>query len=184
VTVWSDLAELVPDAHAGAGAEVDVGGLAIFARLAAGIEKSNELAEQRRKERAIPGNGELGANALYPSSGNLILDLGSCPIGRVWQIRRIVIGGLKCTDTPTGSAFLFVQGNPPADLNTSGVVDSWPSFAQGAQGSTYGAHELWMEGGDHLFVVITGGTSTNPWTAKAKVEDYDQAAYSALAIVE
>ena len=93
-TVWDDqdMGQLV---DVNVGGEVDLGPLGIFLRIAAGIEKLSEQAEteRRRKESLIPGDETMVGQGLFPSSGNLVLDLGSAPIGRVFQVRRIVIGG-------------------------------------------------------------------------------------------
>ena len=121
---------------------------------------------------------EIGAGGTVPASGPLVIDLGATPQGRVWQVRRVVMGGPKATDTPAGSAFLYAQGAPPSDLNTSNLVDSFPSFTSGAQGSTYGTHQLWLPPGEHLWVVVSGGDEGDRWVASARIEDYDQAAFA------
>jgi hypothetical protein len=184
-TVWDDqdMGQLV---DVNVGGEVDLGPLGIFLRIAAGIEKLSEQAEteRRRKESLIPGDETMVGQGLFPSSGNLVLDLGSAPIGRVFQVRRIVIGGSLATNTPAGSAFAYVRGQPPSDLSTIGIVDSWPSFTTGAQGSTYGTHQLWIPPASHLFIVITGGSAGLQWVAEAQVEDFAQKSYGHVTVSE
>jgi hypothetical protein len=89
-------------------------------------------------------------------------------------VRRIVVGGSQATATPAGAAFAFRQGAPPADLNTSNVVDSWPSFSTGCQGSTYGTHQLFLRASEHLYVVTSGAASGAVWVASAQVEDWSE----------
>lgn len=184
-SVWEDTAA-APLIGAEAAAEVDLGPLAIFFDIAAGIKKLGDEAEaeRRRKESLIPGETQAVDQGLYPSAGNLVLDLGSAPPGRVWQVRRLTIGGVLATSTPTGSAFAYVRGQPPSDLSTIGVVDSWPSFSNGAQGSTYGTHQLWIPAAAHLFIVITGGTPGQQWVAEAQIEDIKASGFARMTIEE
>jgi len=172
VSVFEDMAP--PDAPA-PGLDVSV-----FGRLAVSLETLNDREAKRQAQRdQVPGDEQIGVGGTVPSSGPLVLDLGSVPQGRVWQVRRIVVGGPKATDTPTGHAFAYAQGAPPNDINTANVVDSWPSFTNGAEGSTYGTHQLWLPAGEHLWVVIANGTPAARWVASARIEDFVEAAFLA-----
>lgn len=164
------------------GSEGSAGGLdlSFFVTLGATLGTlADGLAADRDRRAAMemPGDEPLFAQGTVPVSGILIMDLGSVPLGRVWQVRRIVIGGPQANDALTGVAFAFRQGAPPADLNTSNVVDSWTSFATGAQGSTYGTHQLFLRASEHLFVVTSGATSGVRWVASAQVEDWAEATF-------
>ncbi len=156
--------------------------LSVFVSLGARLGTlADELTADRARRESMepPGDEPLFAQGAVPASGILVMDLGSVPLGRVWQVRRIVIGGPQANATPAGVAFAFRQGAPPADLNTSNVVDSWPSFSTGAQGSTYGTHQLFLRASEHLFVVVTAATPTDWWVASAQVEDWSEANFSA-----
>ncbi len=116
------------------------------------------------------------------ASTSLVLDLGSVPEGRVWQVRRIVIGGPKATDTPPGKALVVAQGAAPtpAAIPTINVLDSFPSFALGAQGSTYGTHQLFLVAPEHLWVAVIvpeGTAAPYQWVVSARIEDFDAATY-------
>lgn len=166
----------------GGGGAPGAGGLdlSVFVSLGAtlgSLADGLEADRQRRESMTPPGDEVLLANGTVPASGILIMDLGSVPQSRVWQVRRIVMGGPQATDTPAGVAFAFRQGAPPADLNTSNVVDSWTSFATGAQGSTYGTHQLFLRASEHLFVVTSGATPGDAWVAQAQVEDWEAELY-------
>lgn len=169
---------LTPNAASGPADDSDGSGidLSFFVSLGAslGSMADSMQAERDRHDRfAPPGDEQLNADGLVPESGVLVLDLGSVPQGRVWQVRRIITGGPQATDTPSGSAFIYRQGAPPHDLNTSNVVDSFPSFSTGAQGSTYGTHQLFLRGGEHLYVVTSGATEGDQWVASCQVEDWE-----------
>jgi hypothetical protein len=182
-SVFDDLGRAAPHAPIGqvAAAGGDGGGgldLSFFISLGATFGNlADEMAADRERRASMepPGDEPLFAQGTVPASGILVMDLGSVPLGRVWQVRRIVIGGPQANDTPSGSAFAFRQGAPPSDLNTSNMVDSWPSFTTGAQGSTYGTHQLFLKGGEHLFVVTSGASSGVRWVCSAQVEDWSEA---------
>jgi hypothetical protein len=141
------------------------------------MAESMQADRDRRDSFAPPGDEQLNADGLVPSSGVLILDLGSVPQGRVWQVRRVVTGGPQATDTPDGAAFVYRQGARPTDLNTTNVVDSFPSFSTGSQGSTYGTHQLFLRGGEHLYIVTSGATEGDQWVASAQVEDWEDSSF-------
>ena len=154
--------------------------LSVFVSLGAQVGKlADGLAGDRKRRESIepPGDEPLFATGTVPASGILVMDLGSVPLGRVWQVRRIVIGGPQAIATPAGVAFAFRQGAPPLDLNTSNVVDSWPSFAAGCQGSTYGTHQLFLLASEHLWVVTSGATPGASWVASAQVEDWSEVSF-------
>lgn len=172
----SEVAAFGSDGTSGGGLD-----LSVFVSLGAQLGTlADGLAADRDRRNSMepPGDEPLFAQGTVPSSGVLVMDLGSVPLGRVWQVRRIVIGGPQATDTPTGVAFAFRQGAPPADLNTSNVVDSWPSFSTGAQGSTYGTHQLFLRASEHLYVVTSGAVSGVCWVASAQVEDWAEDAFA------
>lgn len=177
MSVFEDLVghDLEPEAAAGSGID-----LSIFGRIAISLETLGEQEKRRQHWRdQVPGDEQIGAADMVPSSGTLLLDLGSVPQGRVWQVRRIIVGGALATSTPTGKAFAYAQGAPPSDLATANVVDSWPGFSSGAQGSTYGTHQLFLRQGEHLWIAITGGVASDRWVASARIEDFAEAAFLA-----
>ena len=139
--------------------------------------------DRRDRSGRAPQDYQPTVAGLVNSSGFLVLDMGSVPEGRVWQVRRIVIGGDKATATPTGAAWAFAQGAPvnTAVLPTINVVDSWPTFTKGAAGSTYGTHQLFLTSPEHLWIVITGGSTGVQWVASARIEDFDAESYYSAA---
>lgn len=121
-----------------------------------------------------PGNEPIFASGIVPASGTLILDLGSCPQGRVWQIRRLVVGGVKVTTTAAGKAYAFAQGAPPSDLVLTDCVEMFSALPAL---NKYGTHQLFLLGGDHLWVALVGATATQQYNAAARVEDWDDATF-------
>ena len=128
-------------------------------------------ADRHRREAMLPPSDEsLFASGVCPSSGTLTLALGSVPQGRVWQVRRVVAGGATVTTTAAGKAWVFAQGAPPNDLNLTNWKDGFTTLPLG---NTYGTHQFYMLASAHLWVVFTGATSTQQYTAAADVEDWE-----------
>jgi hypothetical protein len=162
----------VPASEDGAGFDfsifVSVG--AQLGSLVDGLEADRE----HRRSMIPPSNEQLFADGLMPSSGNLILDLGSVPLGRVWQVRRLIVGGVAVTTAATGKAYAFAQGAPPRDLNLTngvGIYAALPAIDK------WGTHQLFLLATEHLWVVIAGGSSGQQYTASARVEDWDDATF-------
>lgn len=158
--------------------------LSFFVSLGASLGSladSMKRTQDRRDRRAglAPQDHQVSRDKTLPSTGKGLIDLGSVPVGRVWQIRRIVIGGVTATADPAGKAFVIAQGAPPSTTAplTDNVVDSFPSFKTGCQGATYGTHQLFLTSPEHLWVVILGGATGVQWTASARIEDYDAETY-------
>lgn len=125
--------------------------------------------------RKVPGDYQYAQTAAYPSSGNLVFDLGSPAQGQFWQVRRLIVGGLTIADTPAGVAWVAVQGSAPnqegTTVNLANVADfTSQTFPQRA---FYGTHEVIVLPGEHLYVVISGGTSGTHYSASAKAEVFD-----------
>lgn len=166
-----------PDAT---GAGIDLSFFASLSGHLGSLADSWKREQDRRDMLAAcaPQDYQYSVSATYSGTGTtLFLDLGSVPEGRVWQVRRLVIGGAAATDTPAGKALAFAQGAEPAALTTSNLVDSFTSFSAGAQGSTYGTHQLFLVAPQHLWVAIVTGATGTQWTASVVLEDFDADLY-------
>jgi len=178
-SVWEgrSMAGPAPDngRHGGGGVE-----LGVWADLAVKIgglcdRMDRQQAYWDRVAASWPGDYQTAAVGVYPSSGTLALDLGGPALGTEWDVRRIVVGGQVITDAPAGVGWVFVQGSPP---NAGGAT---PSVAQAAdvtanslpQRAFYGTHELVAGAGEHVWVVIVGGTAGAAYSASVKAEVFD-----------
>lgn len=166
---------------AGDGGEDSGGGLGLDFWVGLGASLGTLVNDMRADRDAAaastpdpPGDTPLFQAGLIVG-GTLTLDLGSVPQGRVWQIRRLIVGGIKVTTTAAGTAYAFAQGAPPTDLNLTSCVDIFSSLPQG---NTYGTHQLFLLPGEHLFVVFQGATNGQQYAASARVEDWAQADFS------
>jgi hypothetical protein len=161
-----------PDSE-GAGAGVD-----FWLHLGASLGALADAMQSERAERETmlpPSNEVIFAAGTFPATGNLILDLGAVPLGRVWQVRRIIVGGVNVVTPAVGSAYMFAQGARPVDLNITNCVDI---FATLPRGNTYGTHQLFLVAQEHLFAVVSGGTPGQQYGAASRVEDWHFGAFS------
>jgi hypothetical protein len=156
--------------------------LSIFAKLGVQIET---LAEQqkaaadrdRRKMDCIPSDYTANGNATVDAGADpIFIDLGQPSQGRIWEVRRIIVGATIASATATGSVFVFQQGLKPADLNVANLVDLY-TLGVFPQRAFYGAHQFIVRPGEHIWVVVTGGTPGQQIVTAAKVEDWDEAAF-------
>jgi hypothetical protein len=171
---------LSPRAAEDGGPDSEGGGVDVsfFVSLGATLGRLADTLQADRDDKADtmpPSNEVVFAAGAFPSSGNLVLDLGSVPLGRVWQVRRLIVGGVAVTTAAAGQAFAFAQGAAPSDLNITNCVDI---FASLPKGNTYGTHQLFLVATEHLFVVVTGGTVGQQYAAAARVEDWHFGAFS------
>jgi len=154
-------------------------GLDFFISLGASLGSLTDAIQSDRADRAkrnkAPGDEPLFKSGTVPSSGVLHLDLGSVPQGRVWQVRRLIVGGATVTTAAAGSAYAFAQGARPLDLVLTNCVDIFLTLPQG---DTFGTHQLFLLPGEHLWVVFSGATGGQQYTASARVEDWDADTYN------
>jgi hypothetical protein len=165
---------LTPQAAADGGPDADGGGLdlSFWVNLGASLSTvADSLAadRDRRDRMQPPGDVPLFAAGAASSAGTLTLDLGAVPLGHVWQIRRLVVGGVTVTTTAAGSAYAFAQGAPPADLNLTACVDIFTTLPQG---NTYGTHQLFLTQQTHLWVVFASASSGQQYAASGYAEDW------------
>ncbi len=130
--------------------------------------------QDRRTSMMPPSNEQLFSSAVATSSGIVTLDLGSVPQGRVWQIRRLVVGGITVGTAADGKAYAFAQGAPPSDqalTDCVGIYAALPTLEK------FGTHQLFLQAPEHLWVVFTGASNGQQYAASARVEDWDDAAF-------
>jgi hypothetical protein len=152
--------------------------LDVLLSIGASIGTLADTLTQDRADRAArerpPGDNQIFKAGIAPSSGNLILDLGGVPLGQVWQVRRLIIGGVDVTTTAAGKAYTFSQGGPPSDLALTdcvGIYAALPAIEK------FGTHQLFLLPSEHLWVVVAGGSSGQQYAASARVEAWDETTF-------
>lgn len=186
-TVWDFDHDIDPPGHVDTAGQIHPSDVIMGALkgIHAGIDHlaNSEKIKQAKRDRlaASVSNYSYGQTGKYASGSNLVLDLGAPALGTWWQIRRVVIGAPTITSSRTGTAYLYISGNPPADAGISNVADFYsalPSF------KTYGTHQQVATGTEHVWVVIVGGTNAALYSAEIKVEAFDESMYAAAALAE
>lgn len=138
-------------------------------RLAEQQERANQLVQQAGLLQ--PSSRTETAADVCGSTGTLVLDLGGPAQGRLWDVRRIVVGGATRLTAAAGTADVFVSA--AGKLQQPGSLLDWADEAATMPlMATYGAAELALRYPEHLFIVINGGTSTQQYLAAARVVDH------------
>lgn len=116
-----------------------------------------------------PQETPLAASGVVPASGTLVMDLGQPAMGRRWSVRNLaVVSAAGPTGTLAGVANWYV-GNP----NIFGAGE-WaaPTMATLPAFQFVSSDQCNITATNHLFCVITGGTSQQAAFARAYVLDY------------
>jgi hypothetical protein len=151
-----------PVAEAGllAGLSVQVGRLADVVALQQG-----RLDDQERLNRATRYVKPPAAFGTVPASGTLILGHRGPPTGYMWTVRRITVtDSASASATCAGSAWIYagvISGGASAvggpilvPENVEWALPSLPNVAN------FSADQLVLHYGEHLYVQVVGGTST------------------------
>lgn len=153
-------------------------GLDFFISLGAKIGSLADAIDSDRTDRQsrqqAPGDAQLNGAAVATSAGLVLIDLGSVPQGRVWDVRRLVVGGATVTTAAVGVGYVFAQGAPPNDKAITGCVDIFSSLPMG---NTYGTHQLFLLRGEHLWILISGATPGQQYGASCRIEDWAETTY-------
>jgi len=100
-----------------------------------------------------------GASQSNANGATLVLDMGGPSYERMWQVRRLVVGGSQWTSTVAGSALVVVSPNQVTTPPLSDIADQASALPLLA---FYSTGQLIVRHPNHLFVVILTPTiSTN-----------------------
>lgn len=168
------------------GAEVPGLWADFFAKLDLHIGSTTKLMRQIERNAKRPPMqpvfGRTAASGIFATGQALVLLPAQAgpDQGHFWYVRSIVVGGLDPTLAVTGRADVYVSAsNRAASLAAIGMGDwrDWANFASGvAQVAFYGRGELPLRLNEHLFLVVTGGTNGQQYTAAVQYEDYEESA--------
>jgi hypothetical protein len=157
--------------------DLDVG---IGAKLALSIESladklQRQMDEQaRREQRAaalIPIVRPMVGSGIMPASGDLYFSIGKAELGRQLELRSLSVGGPQWTDTPAGTgALIAAAAFPPSDLSILNLRDIISEALP--QVAFYSSNQVTCQHGEHLVVVIAGGTSGLQYAAAGIALDY------------
>ena len=145
------------------------------------LTSSLDAEQRRRKEHErsmIPVDAPLAAAGTFPAAGNLALDLGYPPQGKVWLLRRVVVGGSNWSSAVAGSAELYASSMVAPALAVDRPLSQLADQAnQLPNVAFYAGRQVVLTAPTRLAVVIIGGTTGDIYQAGAWIEQYDLAAY-------
>lgn len=144
------------EAEGGGGVELGAFSLKTLVGIAASLDGiQQQLSRLRRYEEAYQfGAVEIalrGAGQSSSGGATLAIDLGGPSYGRLWQIRRVAIGGALWTSTVAGSALIVVSPNQVTAPPMSDVADQAATLPNVG---FYSTGQLIVRHPNHLFVVI------------------------------
>lgn len=147
--------------------------------------EDHRLAVRQALYTATPNAVPLQAGGTVPAGGTLVLDLGAPQIGRRWIVRKLAVSnGVSVASTLTGRADWYV-GQPPGVGQVPNPASwQWAMAALPAV-QPFSSESIPVLPSDHLYAVITTGTSGQIAVASATILDYsaDSAAGPAVQVI-
>jgi hypothetical protein len=109
---------------------------------------------------------EAGVSA---ASGSLILGLRGPAYGRMWEVKRLTVGGALWTSTVGGTAIVAVS--PAAGQLTPALTDVADQAASLPSVAYYSTRQLTVRHPNHLFVVILSPTASTQYSVGGQATD-------------
>ncbi len=100
-----------------------------------------------------------GAAQSDAAGDSLVIDLGGPAYERLWQVRRVTIGGVSWSSTVAGQALVVVSANRASNPPISDVADQAATLPNVGY---YSTGQLIVRHPNHLYIVVlTPTASTN-----------------------
>jgi hypothetical protein len=128
-----------------------------------------QLVADGRQDRAVPVQAVQRKGGDVPASGTVTIDFGSPAMGRRWTVKSLAVapaGGIGGTLAGSAAWYVGQPGAFGAGEWCAPVMATLPAF------TFVGADQVWVTPNDHLFCVITGGTSGQSALARAGILEY------------
>lgn len=155
------------------GASLSVGEQSV--QLLAGIKASMDgmtarldkvLAAQEDYQRHGPVRISLRRVGTANSSGSAFaLDLGGPTYGRLWEVRRLVVGGATWGTTAAGTAQVVVLPTSPETTTDPAMTDVVDEAASLPSRAFYSSGQLVVRSPQRLWVVILSPTASQSYAA-------------------
>ena len=137
-----------------------------FDGLAAQVRKL--LAEQDAYEFGAVEVALRGAATSTASGATVVIDLGGPAYGRLWQVRRLVVGGAQWGDTAAGTALVVVAPNASATPPTSDVADFTATIPNSA---FYSTGQVIVRNPARLYIVVLTPTASTTYAVGGAATD-------------
>jgi hypothetical protein len=158
-------------------AEVDLGPLVLEALV--GLKASTDTLNKRlhniaKTEEAYQrGVIEVPIRKVATSaaSGNLVIGCGGPAYGRLWEVKRLTVGGVTWGTSVNGS-LLIVVGSAPDGLTNPPLPDVVNEAASVPNVTFYSTRQLVVRHPNHLFVVILTPSATTQYAVGGQASDF------------
>jgi len=164
-----------------------IDGIKVWAKV--GVELGDAIRKQnatnealwRRLQFATPVKTTQVASGTFPSSGNLVLNLGSPDLGSYWNIRSFAIGGTDVNVTAAGKFGLYISGftAPGFSPGLAQMIDGGGTYGGADQmpySENYGNDSFRVTDSESIYAVIFGGTAGQVYVANLSALVYNTAA--------
>jgi hypothetical protein len=158
-------------------AEVDLGPLVfeLMGGLKASLDTLNKHLRNIAKVEAAYQGGVVEVPirkvATSPASGSLVIGCGGPAYNRLWEVKRLTVGGVTWATSVNGSALVVVGSvadgsvNPPL-TDIADQAGTLPNVAY------YSTRQLVVRHPNHLFVVILTPTATTQYAVGGQASDF------------
>jgi len=164
-------------------------------RIGDALEEQKRRAERDFNERAanLPIWHDFALNLKAPTSGVVTFNLGGPSVGRIWHVKRLVVGGLTLATAAAGTAEAYATGWIPdaistgtptslSDLMDATILISAPQTDLPNIGN-YEDGQFVVQSREKLWVVIRGATSGQFYVAAGTAKDMRDQAHEVDAVV-
>lgn len=141
--------------------------------VAAAVRHQTEaLSRAQQAMDHVPLDVPIMRSGTTNATGVVVIACGGPARGRQWQVRQLTVAG------PTkGVVRLLALAAAPTSPYNQGLKDTtatrWPCPG------FWSTHQLVLQGGETLWVVVTAATATTAVAVNGTAEDYDLVAYGA-----
>ncbi len=126
------------------------------------------LRAQEEYQQRGPLQLALRTSGTSGSSGDLGFGFGGPKYGRLWEIRRVIVGGLDWDTTVSGSAQLYVASVPALQMvNNDNLADMVDQAATLPSVAFYSSGQIVLRHPQELHIVIDGPSATTSYVASA-----------------
>ena len=163
-----------------------VSGLHLFAEV--GVSLRDEVQKSRaanvsllrRLETRTPVSHRKANQGVAVSGTPLVIGLGKPDQGYMWEVQGVMIGGTEVNVAAAGTAGLYVSAFVPQFGATPGMNNCVDYAAQLPNPGFYGGRKIYVNAGEHLIVVVYGGTTGQTYVATVNATVLNVAAGSGL----
>lgn len=139
-----------------------------FKRVADDLKDMRQLVLQAGL--LLPAGTVVGAAGTFPSSGSLVLDLGGPAQGRLWDVARIVVGGITPSTAAAGAADVYVSAAGRSAM-PGGLIEWCDTASSLPLNAFYSPGQVFLRYPERLYVVLRSGTSTQQYVTAARIVD-------------